>query len=485
MQKRKSLQSKLFWVLSLSIVVIILSFVLINSFIYKPFYIYSKHFALRNIYKEINQFDFQNNIESVMFELEKIAAKNGIEIVLKNAENQLIYSSNKDFLSNIELQNNEFNSFVYFYNKQNEVREVKDIKTSIRYLSLNKPLDNGYELSLRLAISPVEESVRISNTFLSIIGTIIIIISGIIILLVSRRFMEPIKELEVIAKKMANLDFSVKYRVKEENDELNDLGKSMNLMSMQLEKTIRKLQTTNLELEKDIEQKSKIDEMRKQFISDVSHELKTPIALIQGYAEGLQENINTDEESRKFYTEVILDEANKMDNLVKKLLELMKLEYCTREFNNAEFNIVELINEVIRKSKVLLEAENVEIKFDDKQEYIVNADAFYIEQVITNYLTNAIKNVEEINGEKYISIVLEKNKESEKTKISVFNTGKNIPIEDMNRIWNRFYKMDTSRNREKGGNGIGLAFVKAIMNNYGNQYGVVNKENGVEFYIEL
>ncbi len=136
-----------------------------------------------------------------MFELEKIAAKNGIEIVLKNAENQLIYSSNKDFLSNIELQNNEFNSFVYFIISKNEVREVKDIKTSIRYLSLNKPLDNGYELSLRLAISPVEESVRISNTFLSIIGTIIIIISGIIILLVSRRFMEPIKELEVIAKK--------------------------------------------------------------------------------------------------------------------------------------------------------------------------------------------------------------------------------------------------------------------------------------------
>ena len=101
-------------IITVKIVVIILSFVLINSFIYKPFYIYSKHFALRNIYKEINQFDFQNNIESVMFELEKIAAKNGIEIVLKNAENQLIYSSNKDFLGNIELQNNEFNSFVYF-----------------------------------------------------------------------------------------------------------------------------------------------------------------------------------------------------------------------------------------------------------------------------------------------------------------------------------------------------------------------------------
>ena len=350
---------------------------------------------------------------------------------------------------------------------------------------MSKPLNNGYELSLRLAISPVEDSVRISNTFLSMIGTIIIIISGIIILLVSKKFMEPIAELEIIAKRMANLDFSVKYKVKKDDDELNDLGKSMNLMSMQLEKTIRKLQTTNLELEKDIEQKSKIDDMRKQFISDVSHELKTPIALIQGYAEGLQENINSDEESRKFYTEVILDEANKMDSLVKNLLELMKLEYCNREFHNAEFNIVELINEVIRKSKVLLEVDDIKVVFDDTQKYIVNADAFYIEQIITNYLTNAIKNVEEKNGEKFIKISLEKNTDSNKTRIAVFNTGKNIPIEDMNRIWNRFYKRDTSRNREQGGTGIGLAFVKAIMNNYDNRYGVENKENGVEFYIEL
>lgn len=485
--KRRTLQSKLFWVLSLSIIVIVLLFILINSFIYKPFYIYSKQLNLKNIYKEINQFDFENNKEQAMFELEKIAAKNGIEIVLKDGEGKLIYSSNKDFLSNIELQNNTENSFMYFSYKNDElaVREVKDIQTSIRYLNLSKPLNNGYELSLRLAISPVEDSVRISNTFLSMIGTIIIIISGIIILLVSKKFMEPIAELEIIAKRMANLDFSVKYKVKKDDDELNDLGKSMNLMSMQLEKTIRKLQTTNLELEKDIEQKSKIDDMRKQFISDVSHELKTPIALIQGYAEGLQENINSDEESRKFYTEVILDEANKMDSLVKNLLELMKLEYCNREFHNAEFNIVELINEVIRKSKVLLEVDDIKVVFDDTQKYIVNADAFYIEQIITNYLTNAIKNVEEKNGEKFIKISLEKNTDSNKTRIAVFNTGKNIPIEDMNRIWNRFYKRDTSRNREQGGTGIGLAFVKAIMNNYDNRYGVENKENGVEFYIEL
>ena len=143
-----------------------------------------------------------------------------------------------------------------------------------------------------------------------------------------------------------------------------------------------------MELEKDIETKSKIDEMRKQFISDVSHELKTPIALIQGYAEGLVENVNTDEESRNFYAEVILDEANKMDVMVKRLLELMKLEYEDRELNNKNFDIVELVNEVIRTSNVVIKENDIEVDFKEKEPIIVYADDFYIEQVVNNYFTS-------------------------------------------------------------------------------------------------
>ena len=256
-------------------------------------------------------------------------------------------------------------------------------------------------------------------------------------------------------------------------------------MSDKLERTIKQLRNSNIELERDIEEKSKIDEMRKTFISDVSHELKTPIALIQGYSEGLLENVNNDEESRKFYAEVILDETNKMDKLVKQLLELMKLEYGKREFNNKEFNIVELEKEVIRKTNVMIEEKQAEIKFDENEDIRVFADDFYIEQVLTNYLTNAIKNVKEMYGEKYIKISNEINKEKNKVCIKVFNTGEQISEENLNRIWNRFYKADESRHREDGGTGIGLAFVKAIMSNYDNKYGVKNLENGVEFYFEL
>ena len=284
---------------------------------------------------------------------------------------------------------------------------------------------------------------------------------------------------------MAKLDFSQKYRIKDTEDEINELGKSINTMSDKLERTINQLRGTNVELEKDIEEKSKIDEMRKQFISDVSHELKTPIALIQGYAEGLVENVNTDEESRKFYAEVILDETNKMDTLVKQLLELMKLEYGKREFNNKEFDINELINEVVRRCNVMLEENNITVKICSNDKLYVYADDFYIEQVVTNYFTNAIKNAKEVNGKKEIIIDARVDKTSNKARISVFNTGNEIMQEDLDRIWGRFYKVDTSRNRSSGGSGIGLSLVKAIMSNYGNGYGVKNKEDGVEFYFEV
>ena len=284
---------------------------------------------------------------------------------------------------------------------------------------------------------------------------------------------------------MAKLDFSQKYRISDTDDEINELGKNMNTVSDKLEVTIKQLKETNIELEKDIEQKSKIDEMRKQFISDVSHELKTPIAIIQGYAEGLKENVNTDEESRNYYSEVILDEANKMDRLVKQLLELMKLEYGKREFNNQKFNIYELIEEVIRKSNIMYEEKNIKIEINGNNPTYVYADDFYIEQVVTNYFTNAFKHVKEVNGEKSIKFTIEENEQTGKVRIGVFNTGNKIDDEDLNRIWNRFYKVDSSRNRSDGGSGIGLSLVKAIMTNYGNNYGVFNIANGVEFYFEL
>ena len=485
----KSVKVKLFLMLSLIILLIILFLILVNNFVFGEFYLYSKTQSLKNVYEIINDYYNSGANIDIDSELEKIAIKNNFDILIRNDQNINVFTSNKDFFSTLGQMNEMTNSMssgqIIEQDEKYNIKKMKDIKTGISYVLLSSQLDNGYLLYIRIPLTSIEESVKISNNFLYLMAGFTILISAVIVSFVTRKFADPILELNNIAKKMANLDFSHKYRITDADDEINNLGKSINVMSDKLERTIKQLRRTNIELEKDIEEKSKIDEMRKSFISDVSHELKTPIALIQGYSEGLLENVNTDEESRKFYAEVILDESNKMDKLVKQLLELMTIEYGKREFNDNKFNVVELEKQVIIKSQVMLQEKEAKMELVSPEEINVIADDFYIEQVISNYVTNALKHVKEVNGENYIKIYNEVNIEKNKVRIKVFNTGDKIKEEDMARIWNRFFKADESRNRDDGGTGIGLSFVKAIMNNYKNEYGVMNKENGVEFYFDL
>lgn len=489
----KSVRLKLFFTLCMVITAIVLILVLVNNVVLEKFYLYNKTKVMKHIYEQIND-SYNENTEYGKIEenLKKLAIKNNLDIVIKSNDN-IVLLENDNHALNEKQENNFFKEIdekgdivkKLYYEKNLKINLIKEKNTNVNFIIVEAQLDNGYQLYMATPTGDLQESARISNNVLITIGSAVIIISGIIASFVSRKFTAPILELNSIAQKMSNLDFSQKYQVDDTEDEINNLGKSINTMSEKLEKTIQQLTINNSELEKDIERKSKIDEMRKQFISDVSHELKTPIALIQGYAEGLVENVNADEESREFYANVILDEANKMDRLVKQLLELMKLEYGKREFNNENFNVVDLINEVIKKCNVMLEENNVSVKFENDGEIIANADVFYIEQIITNYLTNAIKYSKEIDGEKKIEINILKDEDNKKIRIGVFNTGDNIDDAEMQRIWGRFYKIDSSRNREKGGTGIGLAFVKAIMNNYKNKYGAVNKPNGIEFFFEL
>ena len=278
---------------------------------------------------------------------------------------------------------------------------------------------------------------------------------------------------------MANLDFEARYSSGGEN-EIGILGHNFNKMTETLEKTIAELKTANNELQKDIEKKEEIDEMRKEFLSNVSHELKTPIALIQGYAEGLQDNVNDDPESREFYCDVIIDEASKMNQMVKKLLTLNQLEFGNDQVNMERFDITTLINGVIQSSKILAEQKGAEIIFRQWDPVYVWGDEFKVEEVLTNYLTNAIHYVK---NEMKIDIRCVRSEGLIKT--IVFNTGDTIAQEELDKIWIKFYKVDKARTREYGGSGIGLSIVKAIMDSMNQQCGVKNFDNGVAFWFTL
>ena len=393
----KSIRMKLFVTLTVVVIIIVFFLIFINSIVLESYYLYSKINTLLSVYSNVNNYYvYQSDTSSIEADLEKIAINNNFDIVIKTDEDISIYSSNKNFLETLGQINSleKDNSNIIYSKGKAQIRTVQDTRTSIKIILLTAQLDNDYKLYIRMSVASIQDSVKISNNLLFLIGTVTVIIGGIVVLIVSNKYTKPILELNNIARRMANLDFSKKYQESGSDDEINNLGKSINIVSEKLERTIKELRKTNIELERDIEQKSKIDEMRKQFISDVSHELKTPIALIQGYAEGLAENVTTDEESRNFYVEVIQDEANKMDKLVKQLLELMKLEYGKREFNNTKFDITELIGEVIRKTTVMRENQNIQVKYNPTEPIYVYAEDFFIEKVVTKYITNAIKHLD-------------------------------------------------------------------------------------------
>ncbi len=363
--------------------------------------------------------------------------------------------------------------------KDYSIQQVYVSRLDSSYIYLNGMLDNGYYVMLRTSLQSIEDGAAISNQFYIYVTIGISCISFIFMLFISKKFTSQILDLAHIAKKMSELDFDTKYPVTTE-DEIGVLGQSINTLSETLETTLRELKNANAQLKKDLDEKIQIDEMRKEFLSNVSHELKTPIALIQGYAEGLQENISDDQESREFYCDVIMDEAAKMNGIVKKLLDLNQIEFGADTLNIEHFDIVDTVSNMVDSSDILFKQKEVTLKFESEDSIYVWGDVYLIEESFSNYLSNALNHVD---GEKIIRVKVEK--QGDKARVSVFNTGERIPEEDIDNIWIKFYKVDKARTREYGGSGVGLSIVKATMERLGQKYGVENHEDGVEFWFEL
>ena len=220
--------------------------------------------------------------------------------------------------------------------------------------------------------------------------------------------------------------------------------------------------------------------MRNEFLGNVSHELKTPIALIQGYAEGLKEGVNEDAESREFYCDVIMDEASKMNQMVKNLLTLNQLEFGDEDIVFERFNLTALVKGVLQSMEIMADQAGAKIMLHTEEDIYAWADEFKVEQVVRNYVSNACHHV---SGDMVIEVKMVQ--KDGKVRVSVFNTGNPIPEADAPHIWDKFHKVDKAHTREYGGNGIGLSIVKAIMKSFNQEYGVKNYDNGVEFWFEL
>ena len=464
----------------------------INAMFLEHYYISRKTEVLKEAVEKLEKLDVHTDSDGVSSadisdEIFRKCSENNLTwvVITEDGQNVCSVGSNEDLLEARLL------GYVYNLDKQKTkekilvqedayvIQQVRDRFAGMEYVESWGQLKNGCYFLIRTPLESIRESVSISNSFYLYVGITIIAISGILIWIITKKITKPISELTLLSTKMSELDFDAKYQSHSGN-EIDELGENFNRMSEQLEKTISELKSANNELQKDIENKERIDQMRQEFLNNVSHELKTPIALVQGYAEGLKENISDYPESREFYCDVIMDEASKMNKLVKNLLTLNQLESGRDEVTMERFDIVSLIRGVLQSMDIMIQQKEAKVSFEADNPVYVWADEFKIEEVVTNYTSNALNH---LDGAREIEIRIIP--EGDRVKITVFNTGTPIPEEDVPKLWNKFFKVDKARTREYGGSGIGLSIVKAIMEGLHQEYGVQNYDNGVEFWFTL
>ena len=480
---KRSIKTQFSWIFILILAGNVILCMVLNLFFLKQFYFANKRKSINDAYEVLNQASIDRRLMDSDFheELLVLCETSDLSIIVLDNNANVIASLKSD---DKNLLGQMIDPSFMFVNKDDpdylQVHNVQDTYSNNKYLEMRGYLANNEPFLIRCSYISVEDNVAISNKFICIVGLFALTVGALFIIFFTNRITKPILRLTEISSRMKDLDFDAKFEPQGKT-EIDVLGENMNDLSDKLEKTISELKSANNELLRDIEKKDRNEEMRKEFIANVSHELKTPIALIQSYSEGLKEGIIDDEESRDYYLDVIIDESNRMNNLVKDLMTLSELEFGNKPIEIERFNIVEMINNKISSSSILLKQNDITLEFENSEEEIfVWADEFKTEEVLENYISNAIHYCE---GEKKIIISLEKKEET--VRINVFNTGSKINDEDADRIWEKFYKADRARSRDYGGTGIGLSIVKAIMTSINMAYGSSNEENGVNFYFEL
>ncbi|AKE15868.1 sensor histidine kinase [Bacillus cereus group sp. MYBK249-1] len=352
----------------------------------------------------------------------------------------------------------------------------ENIKNSI----FVKPIiENGRITEYAFAIAslqPVNEAMLVLKDYYVYALIIVFLVIILLSFYYSKIIVKPLIKINRVTKKMANFDFSEKLPVTAD-DEIGGLSGSINTLSVNLKDRIDRLNVANTKLQQDIERERQLEKTRKEFISGVSHELKTPLSVIRSFAEGIKDGVSKD---TSYYTDVILEETENMNRLIVEMLELAKLESGTYKLDMTTFSIGELTQQVYTKLLFSMEEKHLQVNIDADSSILVKANRSRIEQVVVNLLSNAIRYTPE--GEKIqVSII-----EAEDTvKVEIENTGNPIPEESLEKIWDRFYRLDASRSRHTGGTGLGLSIVKNILDLHHAEYGVYNTTNSVVFYFNL
>lgn len=474
---------------------LIIGFMVFQAFFFQMYYIDKKSENLQNAvlqFRTLYQFSGNKDNRELDKAMTLFDSENTAKIAIFSTDGHIKYTVGQNSNPDIEESlNSIFNKLYYdkyytynFIESNKIVTTVSDSENGEKHIVSMAPFSmHTKNDSIIIAITPFQPIVEASliiNDFYKAIFFVLILLCLLLSYIISNLITKPLLKLNQTAKKMSSMDFSEECVIKRD-DELGSLASSLNFLSSNLSNALEDLSIKNKALEKEIERERELDKFRKTFIAGVSHELKTPIGIISGYAEGLKDGI-VDDESKDVYLDVIIDEANKMNKLVLDMLNLTKLQHGKTDLLITEFSLKDLVVTLLAKhNSTFLERDlKVTTLFDTKDNFDVTGDSFKIEQVLTNFIINAIKytsNHECIN----IKII----RENENILFSIENTGVFLSDDDLDKIWTQFYRVDNSRNRDNGSSGLGLSIAKNILELHDSNFGAKNTALGVEFFFTL
>lgn len=318
-------------------------------------------------------------------------------------------------------------------------------------------------------ISIIDQTIEASSSFTLIMTILLLLPIFVIMFILVKKQVKPILALQMQTERMAQLDFSTRFIPKGE-DEIAKLGMNINSISDKLSETISTL-------ESDVNKLTEVDRVRKDFIATISHDFKTPLGLIRGYAESLKYDL-VDEAEKDEYYDVIIDESDRLTALVKDLISLMQRELHQNKDTYTRINLCEFINEILLRNKRYRESYSFELKCQEVT--FVRVDEHALTRVMENFLSNAYN-----YGVKGTPVMIRVEKTEDEAKVFIYNQGQPIAEDQKDSIWESFHKLDKARTRGDSGNGLGLAINKSIITSHGGSYGFENKEEGVEFYFTL
>ncbi len=467
MKKSKlGIRAKFFLEVGAIIAVCLIGIAFVNSQLLEGVYMWNIERTFGDIALKTERAD--SNYFSVLSEIEKMQ---NVSIDLYDESDNFLYEGKTSYLSGnkINIISRKTNDDGSYFNV------VCAEGSTTQYILYGKSLENGYHIEISTEVNPIQENASLATTVTTAITIFALILALVFIYDYSRRFTKPLIQMNDVMKRIASLDFSVKTDI-DRKDEIGTLANNINTVSDSLDAALSQLREKNAQLQADIEKERQLERMRQDFVSSASHELKTPIAIIRGYAEGLKMNMADENDGTKEYCDIIMKEADKMNDLVINMLEQSLYSTGTKPPEKTEFDVKDYIEEFLKSATPIFKEKGITVNYKTESQ-VVFGDKKQMTTVLSNIVLNACSHA---SGEKRIEISA--HDAGDFIRIEVFNTGSSIADKDKDSIFTSFYRADKAHCRKEGRFGLGLSIVKSIVTNHGCDCGFKNEENGVTFW---